>query len=220
MRIVIFGASGMVGQGALSAALADPDVERVVAVVRAPIAVTDPKLEQVTHTDYTDYTPLTEVLTGVDGTLFCLGTTSAGKSEAEYAVIARDYPVAAAKAVARYSPDSAFILVTGAGADSSTTGRVMWARVRGQAENEILELPLHGHMFRPGYIQPQEGVQSKTPLYKAFYRVGKALYPVLKRVTPGHVTTSEVLGRAMLATVRDPAAPAVVEVSDINRLGA
>ena len=220
MRIVVFGASGMVGQGALAAALADPGVREVVAVVRAPITLTDPKLRQVQHTDFTDYAPLADELRGVDGTLFCLGTTSAGKSEAEYAVIAHHYPVAAAKALAEHSPGSAFILVTGAGADSTTTGRVMWARVRGQAENEILALPLRGHMFRPGYIQPADGMTSKTPLYKALYGVGKALYPVLKRVTPNYVTTSEILGRAMVAAVRDPQAPALVEVADINRLGA
>lgn len=220
MRIVVFGASGMVGQSALSAALDADDVRDVVAVVRRPLEVTHPKLRQVTHTDFTDYTALADELTDVDGTLFCLGTTSLGKSEAEYAVISHDYPVAAAKAVATHSPQSGFVLVTGSGADSSGSGRVMWARVRGRAENEILLLPLHGHMVRPGYIQPPDGVHSKTPLYKALYGVGKALYPMMRRVVPNAVTTSEVLGRAMLACVRDPEAPALVEVADINRLGA
>lgn len=219
MRIVIFGASGMVGQSALTAALAADDVQDVVAVVRSPLPVSHPKLSQVTHSDFTDYSALAAELTGVDGTLFCLGTTSMGKNEAEYAVISHDYPVAAAKAVAEHSRGSAFVLVTGAGADSTGTGRVMWARVRGRAENEILALPLHGHMIRPGYIQPADGMASRTWLYRAGYRVGKALYPLLRRIAPRHVTTSEILGRAMLACVRDPEAPKLVEVADINRLG-
>lgn len=220
MRLVVFGASGMVGSAALTAALAAPDVTDVVAVVRRPLALEHPKLRQVVHCDLSDLSALEPDLTGIDGTLFCVGTTAVGKSEAEYRVVSHAYPVAAAKAVAAHSPGSAFVLVTGAGADSTGAGRVMWARVRGQAENEILLMKLRGHMFRPGYIQPAEGVTSRTPLYRALYGAGKALYPVLRRVVPQYVTTSEILGRAMVAVVREPGAPSHMEVRDINQWGA
>lgn len=220
MRVIVFGASGMVGQAALTAALADPEVTDVVAVVRRGLASLPAAARQVEHADFTDLAPLADELAAADAVLYCLGTTSVGKSEAEYTPTGFDYPVAAAKALAAAHPGAGFVLVTGAGSDTTEQGRVMWARVRGRAENTITALDLNAHMFRPGFIQAPAGVQSKTPLYRAAYSVARVLFPLMERLTPNKVTTSERLGRAMLASVREPDAPVFVEVPDINRLGA
>lgn len=223
MRVLVFGASGMVGQAALTAAVRDPEVTEVVAVVRRPLGTRgadDPKVRQVQHTDFADVSALHDEFAGTDLVLYCLGTTSVGKSEAEYTVTAHDYPVAAARALAAAHPGAGFVLVTGAGSDTTEKGRVMWARVRGRAENAIAALDLKAHMFRPGFILAPPGVESRTPVYRALYKVARALHPLMQRTVPDKVTTSERLGRAMLAAARDLHAPVAVEVPDINRLGA
>ena len=220
MRVVLFGATGMVGAGALLECLDDARAERVLAVVRTPTGVRHPKLEEVLHRDFYDYSALQPRWAGFDACLFSLGTTSVGKTEAEYRRITYDLTLAAARSMVAVNPRMVFCYVSGTGTDGTARGRVMWARVKGETENAILALGFRGaYMFRPGYIQPLRGVQSATRWYQAAYDVVGALYPVLRRLLPGLVTDSVTLGRALLRVAADGYAKPVLEGRDINQAG-
>jgi uncharacterized protein YbjT (DUF2867 family) len=218
MKVIVFGATGMVGQGVLRECLLDPGVERVLVVGRTPTGRQDPKLREVLHRDFTDFAPIENELAGYDACFFCLGVSSVGMPPEQYERITYGYTLAAAEPLARLNPDSTFIYVSGAGTDSTEQGRTRWARVKGRTENAIIALPFHGYAFRPGYIQPLHGVRSKVRFFAAIYRVVAPLYPLLKRVMPGVVTTTEQLGRAMLAVARDGAPKRVLGSREINAL--
>ncbi|MFJ5834937.1 NAD(P)H-binding protein [Streptomyces sp. NPDC093089] len=221
MRVIVFGASGMVGHGALHACLRDDAVTEVLAVVRTPLAVDHPKLRQIVHADFTDYTALQDRLTGLDACFYCLGVSAVGRTEAEYTRVTHDYAVAAARALIAASPDLTFVYVSGEGTDPTGKSRQMWARVKGRAENDLRALPMAAYMFRPGFIQPVDGAVSRTPLYRVLYRATAVVHPLLKRLLPRHVTTTDAVGRAMLAVTRpDGDAPTVLRNPDINRLAA
>ncbi|MFI6493496.1 NAD-dependent epimerase/dehydratase family protein [Streptomyces sp. NPDC050564] len=221
MRVVIFGASGMVGHGALRACLLDERVEEVLVVVRRPLNIRHPKVREIVHADFTDYTAILDELKGLDACFFCLGVSAAGRGEEEYSRITHDYTLAAARAVNAASPSLTFTYVSGEGTDSTEQGRSMWARVKGRTENELLAMPFRAYMFRPGYIQPVGGAVSRTPLYRVLYWVTAWLYPALRRIAPHHVTTTDTLGRAMIAAVQlDGNGPSILRTPDVNRLGA
>ncbi|MGW1093013.1 epimerase [Streptomyces sp. NPDC002596] len=221
MNIVIFGASGMVGHGVLRAGLLDPSVTGVLVVGRGPLGISHPKLREVLHQDFTDLSALAPHLTDLDACFYCLGVSVAGRSEAEYTRITYDFALAAARAVAAHNPGITFTYVSGEGTDSTERGRTMWARVKGRTENALLAMDLNAYMFRPGYIQPLHGAVSKTRLYRVMYTLTSWLYPVLRRIAPSHTTTTEHLGRAMLAVTRPGAqCPRVLDSREINRLGA
>ncbi|MEU3248352.1 NAD(P)H-binding protein [Streptomyces sp. NPDC006875] len=221
MRVALFGASGMVGQGVLHACLQDAEVEEVVLVVRTPLSVEHPKVREVVHTDFTDFGAVRGELEGLDACFFCLGVSSAGRSEAEYTRITYDVTLAAARAVSADNPSLTFAYVSGEGTDPTESGRSMWARVKGRTENALSAMPFHAYLFRPGYIQPRNGAVSKTPAYRLLYRLTSWLHPVLRRLAPGHVTTTEHLGRAMIAVVAlKGGGPSVLHSPEINRLGA
>lgn len=219
MRLALFGASGMIGQGTLRAALADPRVEEVVAIGRTPLAEQHPKLRSETLADFTDEAALRALL-DVDGVLFCLGVSAAGMSEADYRRVTFDYTLAAARALAAVRPGAAFCYVSGQGTDETLRSRMMWARVKGETENALRALPLRAYLFRPGYIQPVDGVRSRTALYNALYALFSWLYPLLVRLTPGSVTDTRRHGRALIAAVAEGGPTRVVEPAEINRLGA
>ncbi|MFF7183395.1 epimerase [Streptomyces sp. NPDC008121] len=221
VRLVVFGASGMVGQGAVRACLRDEGVSEVLLVVRRPLHVQHAKVREIVHTDFTDYTGLSSELTGLDGCLFCLGMPSAGCPEEEYIRVTHDYTLAAARALTAASPAGAFVYISGHGADSTERSRFLGARVKGSTENALLALPGSTYVFRPAYIQPEDGAVSRTPLYRRLYRVTSGLYPLLQRIAPRYVTTTGQLGRAMIAAVRlRPAGPAVLHTREINQLAA
>lgn len=209
MKVVLFGATGMVGQGVLRECLLDPEVESVVAVGRSATCVTHAKLrEEPLDLDALD-------LTGFDACFFCLGVTSRGMSEPSYRAVTYDLTLAAARAM----PDGAtFVYVSGVGADSSERGRVMWARVRGETENTLLALPLRTYILRPGYIQPRHGARSRTPLYRVFLRFSALLYPLARVLVPKHVSSTDQIGRAMLTLARDGAPEKILTSRQFNAL--
>lgn len=219
MRVLLFGATGMVGQGVLRECLLASDVQEVVAVGRTPLAQEHGKLHQVLHADMLDFQPLEHLLQGFDACFFCLGVSSVGMDEARYTHLTYDLTLVAASTLARLNPQMTFVYVSGAGTDSSEDGKVMWARIKGKTENALLRLPFKAvYLFRPGAIQPLHGVRSKTALYQLFYTVFGPLLSLVRRLRPGWVVSTETVGRAMLAVVRHGAPQPVVEQAGINRL--
>jgi len=209
----------MVGQAVLRECLLDPEVERVVSVVRRATGARHPKLREVVHADFHDFTSIAPELTGVDACLFTLGVTSAGMSEQEYRRVTYDITMAAATTLLRLNPQLTFVFVSGAGTDNTERGRVMWARVKGAAENALLRMPFKGaYMFRPAAIQPLHGVRSRTTSYRIAYTVMSPVLPLLRRLFPQYITTTEKLGRAMIAVAKHGAPKQVLESKDINEL--
>ena len=219
MKVILFGATGMVGQGVLRECLLDPRVAAVLTVGRSITGQTHPKLKELVHKDLFDYASITAELKGYDACFFCLGISSTGLSEADYRLITYDLTLAAGTALARLDPGMTFIYVSGAGSDSSEHGRVMWARVKGATENALLRLPFKAaYMFRPGAIRPLHGIKSKTPLYNTFYIALGPLLRLLGWLAPGLVTTTEQMGQAMIKAAADGAPKPLLETLDINRL--
>jgi uncharacterized protein YbjT (DUF2867 family) len=219
MRVLLFGASGMIGQGVLRECLLDPGVESVVAVLRNASGQQHGKLRELLHQDFLDFSGLESQLSGFDACFFCLGVSSAGMSEENYQRVTHDFTLASARVLAKLNPNMTFIYVSGAGTDSSERGSSMWARVKGRTENELLRLPFHAaYMFRPGVIIPLHGVQSRTRLYRVFYVLLAPVLPLLNGRFPKYVTTTEQIGRAMLKVVRAGWPKRVLETVDINQV--
>lgn len=210
----------MVGDGVLHECAADRRVRSVLAITRTPLERSYDKIREVRRADFSDYSDLAGEFAQVDACFYCLGVSAAGMSELEYRRLTFNLTVAAASTLANAHPGAVFCYVSGQGTDGSERGRSMWARVKGETENALLALPLNAYMFRPGFIRPRPGVRSKTALYRALYSVLGPLYPVLKRLAPTHVTTSENLGRAMINAVAFGYTKRVLENSDINTLAA
>lgn len=203
MKVLIFGATGMVGQGVLRECLLAPDVETVVTVVRTPSGARHTKLAELRHEDFFDYTAVEANLKGFDACFFCIGTTAAGKTEAEYTRMTYDLTLAAATTLVRLNPRTTFVYVSGAGADSSEKSSVMWARVRGRLENALLRLPFKAvFVLRPGIIQPLHGTRSKTDSYRVLYALMTPVLPLLRAMFPKSVVTTESMGQAMLEVAR------------------
>ncbi len=200
MKVVIFGATGMVGQGTLRESLLAPDVEQVLAVIRTPTGMSHPRLREIRLDDFADLTPIKDELRGYDACFYCLGVSSVGMDEAAYTRVSYDYPMAAARTFAELNPQTTFVYVSGAG--TNLQGRQMWARVKGRAERDVIALLPNGYAFRPGMIQPTRGVRSKTGWYNAIYTAVGPLIPLLERVAPKYVTTTDHVGQAMLRAAR------------------
>jgi uncharacterized protein YbjT (DUF2867 family) len=221
MKVILFGGSGMVGQGVLRECLRDPRVTALLALGRTPLAETDAKLQQIVHRDFSDFSPLEARLGGYDACFFCLGVSSSGMSEADYRHVTFDFTLAAARTLVKVSPGLTFIYVSGTGTDSSARGRSMWARVKGETENALLALPFkRAYMFRPGFIQPMHGVKSRTRLYRALYAVTTPLFPVVKLLSGKSALTTEDIGRAMLEAAANGAPQPLLENRDIKALSA
>jgi len=219
MKVLLFGATGMVGQGVLRECLLDPEVEHVLSIVRAPSGTVHEKLRERVHDNFLDWSALEPELGGFDACFFCLGVSSTGMKEADYRRVTYDLTLAAAKVLARANPNMVFVYVSGAGTDSTEKGRSMWARIKGQTENALRALPFKAvYLFRPAFIQPLHGIKSKTRMYRAFYAAAAPLTPLVRALAPGAVTTTEKVGRAMLAVAKRGAPAPVVENRDINAL--
>ncbi len=219
MNVILFGATGMVGQGVLRECLLDAEVCAVTIVVRTRTSFAHPKLREIVHADLWNYSSIESGLSGLDACFFCLGVSSVGMAEAEYERITYDLTLAAAQTLARLNPQMTFIYVSGAGTDSSERGRVGWARVKGRTENALLRLPFKAaYMFRPGLIQPLDGIKSKTRSVRIFYSLARPVMPLLRRIFPDSILTTEQIGRAMLAAARRGAPKEVLESRDIRGL--
>ena len=217
MKVILFGASGMVGQGVLRECLLDPNVESVLAVGRSPTAQRHEKLQEILHDNFMDFSAIESRLRGYDACFFCLGVSSVGMDAERYRHLTYDITMAAAKTLVALNPGMVFTYVTGRSTDSTEQGQVRWARVKGKTENDLLRLPFKAaYMFRPAGIQPLHGVRSKTAWVQAIYVVAAPLLSYLARATPKYMTTSEQLGRAMIKVAQDGYPKPVLESEDIN----
>ena len=213
--ILIFGATGMVGQGLLRESLLDTRIEKITVIGRTPLGQIHPKLGEIVHTDLFNYKEIEGQLTDIDACFFCLGTSSTGKNEADYTRITKDLTLAAAQTLLRLNPELIFIYVSAEGVDSSETSHLMWARIRGQTENELRRLPFKRlFIFRPAIIQPLGGIQSKTRSYRLIYSLLKPVLPVLRYFFPNFVTSTKLLGRAMLKVAREGYEKPIIKTAD------
>ncbi len=217
MNVLLFGATGMVGQGVLRECLRDPEVQRVQIVGRSSAGIEDPKLTEIIHQDLWHFDSIEASLAGFDACFFCLGISSAGMSESDYERVTYGITLAVAEILSRTNPRMTFIYVSGAGTDTSEHGRVMWARVKGKTENALLRLPFKGvYLFRPGFIEPMHGIKSKTRSYRILYSLSKPVLPVLRWMFPSYILTTEDIGQAMLAVAKNGAPRQILETKDIR----
>jgi uncharacterized protein YbjT (DUF2867 family) len=216
MKLIVFGATGMVGAGVLREALADTGVEAVLSVGRRPSGITHPKLRELLLPDLFDFAATEPQLVGWDGCLWAVGISSIGLDEAAYAKVTEELTLVWARALLRLNPAFSFCYCSAAGAGGGT----MWARVRRRVEGELRSLPFrHSGCVRPGFIQPGPGIRSHVKLYQAFIVLLTPLFPLFLRTMPFLFTTSERLGRAMLRVVQGRADRFILESADINHIG-
>lgn len=217
MKVILLGATGMVGQGVLRECLLDPEVESILVIGRNVTLQRHEKLHEIVHNDLSDLSAIEGKLSGYDACFFCLGVSAVRMNEEAYRRVTYDLTISVARTLVKLNPTMTFVYVSGAGTDSTGRGRVMWARVKGKTEDALLQMPFKAiYMFRPGYIQPLHGVRTKTNWYGAVYAIMGPLYPVWKLLFPKYVTTTERVGRAMLNVVRRGATKSVLENQDIN----
>jgi len=216
ISVIITGTSGMVGEGVLLECLADARVARVLAVTRKPSGVRHPKLVELMHADFHDFSAIEAQLAGYDACFFCLGVSSVGMSEADYKRVTHDLTTSFGRTLARLNPDMTFCYVTGSGTDSSEHGKVMWARVKGATENELLRLFRRGVMFRPGMMRATPGQKN----LKGWYRLIAWIYPIGRRLYPAQFCTLQEVGQAMINAAVDGSPRSVLEVKDIVALAA
>ncbi|MGA9118474.1 MAG: epimerase [Bacteroidota bacterium] len=215
LRVVIFGATGMVGEGVLSEALQHPAVEAVLVVGRRPCGVQHGKLKEILHNNFYDFSPISDELKGYNACFFCLGVSSVGMKEEEYHHISYDLTMAAASVLSRENSAMTFCYVSGAGTDSTEQGRIMWARVKGKTENHLGTLPFKAvYLFRPGFIKPMKGLRHA---YKISIVLGM-LYPVWKILLPKYVCTLEDVGLAMIQAATIGYSRKILENKDITLL--
>lgn len=215
IRAIITGATGMVGEGVLYECLTHPDVEKVLVINRRPCGLSHPKLTEVLHSNFFDLSAIEPQLKNYNACFFCLGVSSVGMKEEEYNRVTHDLTMHVATMLAGLNPDMVFCYVTGSGTDSTERGRVMWARVKGRTENDLLRLPFkRAYMFRPGYIQPTKGLKRTHKFYYAI----SWLYPVLRRLFPNHTISMRELGIAMINTVNKGYDKPILENQDIAKL--
>ncbi len=216
MQVMIFGATGMVGQGVLRECLSDNAIDRVLAVGRNHTSQNHSKLTELIVSDFNQLPEYPEQLTGFDACFFCLGVSAFGMSEAEYHRITHDLTMTIVEPLLKFNPNLTFIFLSGTGADNP---KQMWARVKRITEQTLLQLPFKSvHIFRPAFIQPLYGIKSRTLLYRFMYAVLGPLYPVWKMLFPDYVTTTEKVGRAMIHVAKSGEGRLIHENRDINRL--
>lgn len=217
MRVLLFGATGMVGQGVLRECLLDSKVDAVLTVGRSMPGQHHAKLQEIAHADLFDLSSMEARLTGFDTCFFCLGVSSAGMAEPKYTRITYDLTLSVARTLLRLNPSLRFLYVSGMSTDSSEQGRTMWARVKGRTENELLRLGFdRAYMLRPGAIVPLHGIQSKTAVYRILYTVLRPILPWLQRTFPAYVTTTEELGRTMIAVAASGTPSRIFENREIR----
>jgi uncharacterized protein YbjT (DUF2867 family) len=216
IRVIITGATGMVGEGVLHECLQHPDVEKVLIINRKPSGFTHPKLSEIVHANFLDLTSVSTQLNGYNACFFCLGVSSVGMKEPEYHRLTYELTMHMATLLAKSNPDMVFCYVSGAGTDSTET-KSMWAKVKGKTENHLMKLPFKkAYMFRPGFIEPTKGLKNTLKVYNY---IGW-LIPVLRSLSPNFICSLREIGLAMINAVKVGYDKQILEVKDIKALAA
>jgi uncharacterized protein YbjT (DUF2867 family) len=215
IKAIVFGATGMVGEGVLLKTLDHKNVESVLVIGRRSYKMIHEKLKQLIHHDFFDYSAIEEHLKGYNACFFCLGVSSVGMSEQDYTRITYDLTLQAATTLSKLNPEMTFCYVSGTGTDSTEHGRLMWARVKGKTENRLKALPFKSvYLFRPGLMKPVEGQKN----LKRYQKVAGLLYALLKPLSPKNVCTLEDVGLAMIHAVEVGYPKQILENMDITQL--
>ena len=215
IRVIITGATGMVGKGVLLECLEHTGVSEVLLVNRQPIGMQHPKLKELIHKDFYDLRAIKEQLQGYDACFFCLGVSAIGMSEEQYTRVTYDLTMHFAETVVH--PGMTFIYVSGTGTDSTEQGRSMWARVKGRTENALLKMRFKAsYMFRPCIILPMKGIKSKTGWYNAAYVVLRPFFPLMRK--SAMVTDTVRVGKAMIEVALHGSDKKHLENRDINEV--
>jgi uncharacterized protein YbjT (DUF2867 family) len=200
MKVIITGATGMVGKGVLLECLESDEVNKVLSISRRSLEMDHPKLKEVILPDFTDFSSAREELAKYDACFHCMGVSAAGLDETTYTKLTYDISLSLAKELMALNPQMTFIYVSGQGTDSSEKGRSMWARVKGKTENDLLSLGFHqAFMFRPGGIIPKKGVQPSSKLYRVLIRSLSWLIHLIKIIAPNSVVDTTQVGKAMIS---------------------
>ncbi|WP_372651975.1 epimerase [Draconibacterium sp.] len=199
MNVIITGATGMVGKGVLLECLDHETVEKVLVIGRNPLDISHPKLEELIHNDFSDFSTVKAQLAGYDACFLCMGISSMRMKENDFKKVTYDYTLSLARELFPLNPEMTITYVSGEGTDSSEKGRVMWARVKGKTENDLIKLGFkQAFMFRPGLIIPLRGIKSRTKAYQFVYDYFMWLVRLLKAVAPNTVVDTTQLGKAMI----------------------
>lgn len=215
IKAILTGATGMVGEGVLHECLQQDDIEEVLVVTRKPSGVSHPKLKEIIHADFFNLLPIKDQLRGYNACFFCLGVSSIGMKEPEYYRLTYTLTMHMAEILSQLNPDMTFCYISGASTDSTEKGRLMWARVKGKTENDLMKLPFKKvYAFRPGFMRPTKGLKNAL----SFYKYINWLYPALRKLFPKSVSTLQEVGLAMINAVRKQPEKKIMEVSDIVQL--
>ncbi|MDM1071211.1 NAD-dependent epimerase/dehydratase family protein [Empedobacter brevis] len=215
LKVIITGATGMVGEGILQECLANPEVEKILLINRKPSGYSHPKIEEIIHPDLSDISSLSEKVTGYDACYFCAGVSSVGMNEEQYTKVTYDLTLGFAKTLAALYPQMTFCYVSGASTDSTEKGKQMWARVKGKTENDLMKLPFKAvYNFRPAFMKPTKGAKN----VKGLFKVINTLYPVFRLFSTTYFLTLEEVGKAMIKATTNGYSKPVLEVKDIAKL--
>lgn len=219
MKAIITGATGMVGKGVLLECLDHKDVSGTLVIGRNPVDLTHPKLKQLIHKDFADFSGVTADLKGYDACFFCMGVSSMGMKENDYYHLTYDYTLGLARELVKLNPKMTFNYVSGVGTDSTEKGRTMWARVKGKTENDLLNLGFEkAFMFRPGAIIPERGIKSRTKAYQFMYDYFMWGVKLIKLLSPNSVVTTTQLGLAMIHSAQRGSSQKILHPKDILSL--
>jgi len=215
IKLILTGATGMVGEGVLHECLQHPNIAQVVVINRKTCGMQHPKLKEILHSDFFDLSPIKNELSGYDACLFCLGVSSVGMKEPEYYKLTYTLTLHVATVLSEVNKNFIFCYISGASTDSTEKGRLMWARVKGKTENDLQKLPFKKVFnFRPGILEPTKGLKNTLSFYK--YLGWSA--PIIRFLAPNQISTLKQLGQAMIHVVLKGYEKPILEVSDINKI--
>lgn len=214
IRVIVTGATGMVGEGVLQVCLNRPEVEQVLIINRKPSGITHPKLKEIVHSDFFNLASTESQMVNVDACFFCLGVSSVGMKEEEYFKLTHTLTITFANALAKQNPNMTFCYVSGAGTDSTEKGKSMWARVKGKTENDLMKIFKRAYGFRPGLLVPIKGMKNTL----GFYKYLGWMIPIIRAMSPKFVCNLEDVGHAMINAATKGYEKNILEVPDIIAL--
>lgn len=212
MKVIVTGATGMVGEGVLLQCLQNKNITEVLVINRKPCGINHLKLKEIIHTNFYDFSAIENELIGYNACFFCLGVSSLGMKEEQYTKLTYTLTMHVASTLARLNTAMVFCYISGAATDSTEQGKLMWARVKGKTENDLIKLPFKKvYNFRPAIIKPIKGAKNTL----SFYKYLGWLLPLVKLITPNYISNLDELGNAMINAAVQGYEKNILEVKDI-----